>query len=240
MVTIASDNPFPSVLMVEGDPEALAEDAAAGQRRLAVGTDHLLYLVDDAGVATEVGGGGYSDPLTTRGDVIVRNASNVTARLAIGSSGKVLQSDGTDVSWQTPASGGGEFTETSTATRTAGDLTTTSTTWVDATSMSVTITTAAVRCLVFVSGSCGHTGSGSTALDIDIDGSRQGQTFGLAIVSPAGVIVPIGITYLTGVLSAASHTFKLQWRVDAGTGQLYASTGVTPLIMTVIETSQTT
>jgi hypothetical protein len=38
--------------------------------------------------------------LTTRGDLLVRNASNVTARLAIGSSGKVLHSDGTDVSWQ--------------------------------------------------------------------------------------------------------------------------------------------
>lgn len=57
----ASDNPFPSVLMVEGDPEALAANPAAGQRRLAVGTDHLLYLVDDAGVATVVGGAGSSD-----------------------------------------------------------------------------------------------------------------------------------------------------------------------------------
>jgi hypothetical protein len=54
----ASDNPFPSVLLVEGDPEALADNPASGQRRLAVGTDHLLYLVDDAGVATEVGGSG--------------------------------------------------------------------------------------------------------------------------------------------------------------------------------------
>lgn len=53
----ASDNPFPSVLMVEGDPEALAANPASGQRRLAVGTDHLLYLVDDAGVKTAVGSG---------------------------------------------------------------------------------------------------------------------------------------------------------------------------------------
>jgi len=39
------------------------------------------------------------DPMTTRGDVLVRNSSNVTARLAIGSVGKALYSDGTDVSW---------------------------------------------------------------------------------------------------------------------------------------------
>lgn len=47
---------------------------------------------------------GLSDPMTTRGDIIVRNSSNTTARLAIGSSGKVLSSDGTDISWQTPSS----------------------------------------------------------------------------------------------------------------------------------------
>lgn len=55
-MTVASDNAFPSVLLVEGDPEDLAANPAAGQRRLAVGADHLLYLVDDAGAATLVGG----------------------------------------------------------------------------------------------------------------------------------------------------------------------------------------
>lgn len=50
-------------------------------------------------------GGGMSDPMTTRGDIIIRDASNVTARLGIGTSGKVLSSDGTDISWQTPSSG---------------------------------------------------------------------------------------------------------------------------------------
>lgn len=52
----ASDNPFPSILMVEGDPEDLASNPTAGQRRLAVGADHLLYLVDDTGTKTAVGG----------------------------------------------------------------------------------------------------------------------------------------------------------------------------------------
>jgi hypothetical protein len=50
-------------------------------------------------------GGGLTDPMTTRGDIIVRNAANATARLAIGTTGKVLQSDGTDISWQAPAGG---------------------------------------------------------------------------------------------------------------------------------------
>lgn len=40
-----------------------------------------------------------SDPMTTRGDLIYRNTSNVTARLPVGASSTVLQSDGTDPSY---------------------------------------------------------------------------------------------------------------------------------------------
>lgn len=40
-----------------------------------------------------------TDPMTTRGDVIVRNSSNVTARLAVGAAGTALVSDGTDVAY---------------------------------------------------------------------------------------------------------------------------------------------
>jgi calcineurin-like phosphoesterase len=46
--------------------------------------------------------------MTTRGDIIIRNASNVTARLGIGSNKYVLTSYGTDISCQ-PTSGGGSF-----------------------------------------------------------------------------------------------------------------------------------
>lgn len=51
-------------------------------------------------------GGGMIDPMTTRGDIIYRNSSNTTTRLGRGTSGQVLTSDGTDISWQTPSSGG--------------------------------------------------------------------------------------------------------------------------------------
>tara|TARA_R100000329_G_scaffold5219_2_gene6835 strand:+ start:5057 stop:6061 length:1005 start_codon:yes stop_codon:yes gene_type:complete len=42
--------------------------------------------------------GGFEDPLTTRGDIIIRGAS-ATQRLAIGSANRVLISDGTDPSY---------------------------------------------------------------------------------------------------------------------------------------------
>lgn len=59
-----------------------------------IGTD-VLAPDGDASDLTNVPG----DVITTRGDVIVGNASGAPTRLAIGTSGKVLKSDGTDVSW---------------------------------------------------------------------------------------------------------------------------------------------
>jgi len=42
---------------------------------------------------------GFADPMTTRGDIIVRNSSNVTARLALGAKGSLLKSDGSDLGY---------------------------------------------------------------------------------------------------------------------------------------------
>lgn len=150
---------------------------------------------------------------------------------------KATDSSGTDRTIE-GATGGGEFTEQATAIRTAGDVTTTSTTFVDLTGMSVTLTTAAVRCLVIVSLSGKNNSASSVGIDIAIDGARQGQAFGL-IVSGAGTDAPenLSLQYLTAVLSAAPHTIKIQWRVDGGTGTIFANTTTVPARLTVIETS---
>jgi len=58
------------------------------------------------GVWVATGGVGLTDPMTTRGDVIVRDATNTTDRLPIGTNGQVLSSDGTDISWTTLPGGG--------------------------------------------------------------------------------------------------------------------------------------
>jgi hypothetical protein len=100
----ASNNPYPSVLFVEGS--APSSPAATNFRLYYDSSDHLLKWKNSAGTVTTIATGTpLSDPMTTRGDIIVRNASNATARLAIGLSGKVLSSDGTDISWQTPTTG---------------------------------------------------------------------------------------------------------------------------------------
>jgi hypothetical protein len=41
----------------------------------------------------------FTDPMTTRGDIIIRDASNATARLAVGAAARLLRSDGTDIAW---------------------------------------------------------------------------------------------------------------------------------------------
>jgi hypothetical protein len=93
--------------------------------------------------------------------------------------------------------------------------------------------------LVIFSASGHNSGTGNNlAVDLAIDGTRQGQTYGLNVIQAAGTSVPnsnLGFVYLTAALTAASHTFKIQWRVDGTTGTLFASTGVTPAILTVIE-----
>lgn len=53
------------------------------------------------------GGGGFADPMTTRGDIIYKSAS-ATTRLPLGTNGQVLTSDGTDIAWA--AASGGSFT----------------------------------------------------------------------------------------------------------------------------------
>lgn len=53
---------------------------------------------------------GAVSPVTTEGDIIVGDNSGDEARLAIGSNGQVLTSNGTTASWQTPAAGGSGLT----------------------------------------------------------------------------------------------------------------------------------
>lgn len=61
-----------------------------------------------------------SDPMTTRGDFIVRNASNVTARLAVGAANRLVRSDGTDPSWGQVVEADLNLIDVSTANATTG------------------------------------------------------------------------------------------------------------------------
>lgn len=91
-------------------PGVLLKGTAASRPAANAVASGTLYSATDTGAITQSDGvstwsayatitAGFSDPMTSRGDVIVRNASNVTARLGKGSAGTYLGSDGTDVAY---------------------------------------------------------------------------------------------------------------------------------------------
>lgn len=81
--------------------------------RFALGPSNTVLSSDGTQALWDVkpsggSGSGMTDPMTTIGDIIVRNASNVTARLGIGASNTVLTSVGSGSAplWLTPSGGG--------------------------------------------------------------------------------------------------------------------------------------
>ena len=78
-------------------------------KTLVAGTNIIIQDGVPANSITISAAGGFVDPLTTRGDILIRNALNVTTRLAIGTNGQVLTSNGTDVSWAAAAGVSGAF-----------------------------------------------------------------------------------------------------------------------------------
>lgn len=124
--------------------------------------------------------------------------------------------------------------------RTSGNYTTTSATFVDVdgTNLALTITTGARRCMVGVVGTVSNSGTNTNMFDIAIDGTRQGGDFGLwQVRTPvAGYRANASFQFLTDALTAASHTFKLQWLCNTGTATLYGtSSGDSTLVMWVQE-----
>ena len=112
------------------------------------------------------------------------------------------------------------------------DYTTTSTSFVDVdgggTELELTIETAGGDVLIGFVGAIGMGTNKDIYLDIDVDGARLGGSDGIAqahdrVGTGSGTgIFPIGLCVLVENLTPGSHTFKLQWRVSAGTGTLYA------------------
>jgi len=78
---------FGSIYLAAGDYKVILQDASS----------NVLWTVDP------LSGLGAADTLTTRGDLLTRDATGYE-RLAIGTAGKVLTSNGVDVLWSTPVS----------------------------------------------------------------------------------------------------------------------------------------
>lgn len=104
---------------------------------------------------------------------------------------------------------------------------------VDTSNVTITFTTGARRVRLVLQASGGNgTSGGSTMLDFTVDGTRVGSNQGLLIhtTPTASNNQNLSMEYITDVLSAASHTFRVQWKADTGTGTLRANTTTTPLV----------
>lgn len=112
----------------------------------------------------------------------------------------------------------------------AGDYTTTSTSFVDidATNLSLTITTAGGDVMIGFYGSFKESVANIIYLDVDMDGSRLGGDDGIIGLRVSTNVMQdtMSFVYLQQSLSAGSHTYKLQWKVKGNTGTLHAGAGV--------------
>lgn len=79
-----------------------------GKGRDTIGWDGCIEADCFIGDGSKLSGiaAGFTDPMTTRGDIIYKDPSNVTTRLGVGGAGTFLGSDGTDVAWDTPTGSG--------------------------------------------------------------------------------------------------------------------------------------
>ena len=88
-----------------GTGQSTAQAAIDALSQVSGGTNEYV-LTKDTGTGNalwKVSASGFADPMTTRGDIVIRDASNNTERLGIGANAFILTSDGTDVSWSVPA-----------------------------------------------------------------------------------------------------------------------------------------
>jgi hypothetical protein len=108
------------------------------------------------------------------------------------------------------------------------DYTTTSTSFVDvdATNLSLTITTAGGDVLIAFMGFTG--GTSRAYYDVAIDGVRLAGDDGL-IANVLANFTPVSFVALKQGLAPGSHTFKLQWKVNSGTATMYAGAGTSAL-----------
>ena len=112
------------------------------------------------------------------------------------------------------------------------DITTTSTIFVDATGLSVTLTTAGRDVLIWFSGCRSSSGNNEGMYTLANDGTNVGGTFGLAYDGGVGPY-QIGFVWRIAAPTAGSHTYKIQWRTSAGTETLKGNPNATIVVQEI-------
>jgi hypothetical protein len=96
---MAADSKLTGILLSGTFAARPAANTVAGGTLYSATDTGVIYQSDGSSWTTyATTGSGYTDPLTTRGDLVKRGVS-ATERLAIGAANRLLRSDGTDPSW---------------------------------------------------------------------------------------------------------------------------------------------
>lgn len=115
-ITLTASDVFEFTDAISTDTSLILEDPGAGTDTITIqsptlgapytltlpvddGTNNQVLATNGSGVLSWASDVGFADPMTTRGDMIYRNSSNVTDRLPVGAANTVVRTDGTDVSY---------------------------------------------------------------------------------------------------------------------------------------------
>ncbi len=221
---VASDNPFPSILIEEGtEPTA----PAAGHQRLYIdSTSHDLMIVDSTGTETAVGGASgavATDAIwDAAGDLVQGTGANTAAKLTAGTAGMFLKSAGAAAAnlWGYPPGYELDYAQiTSAASITASTAATANTVVSGA---SVTYDGGPVIVTISAPWHQGGTGGNEIVQLLYLDGSNLLEMARGYTNLSLGPEVSVKLTP-----SAGAHTFS--WRCytngNSGTRQVNAGTG---------------
>tara|TARA_R100001082_G_scaffold44580_1_gene23762 strand:- start:6658 stop:8721 length:2064 start_codon:yes stop_codon:yes gene_type:complete len=173
-----------------------------------------------------------------RGKIIYGDASGDPAALAVGSNTHVLTSDGTDISWSAPSSGGKVLQVVNM--NSTSETSTTSSSFVD-TSLTADITPASSsnKVLVMYTANLNIGGTRGNWVYVGLErGTSDIITFGGTYIEQDGANFDIHNlttgTYLDSPSSTSEQTYTIRLRVSAGTGKLI-QTGTGSLTLMEIE-----
>lgn len=215
------------VLLGTGIHASRPSASAVGKGGLyACSTHSLIYQTDGSSWTTwaTLTGTGLTDPMTTRGDSIYRNASNVTDRLAIPAAGQVIGRSGSDLGAVYPPGYEIDYvTRTSDLSVTATSEATAATV-IASTSLSYDGTPVIVTCYAaYVAAGL----SGTIVHDLYVDSTIIGRIAQHTNASASVQFVVPMMTATTYTPSAGTRTFT--WKAWRGTadGVIKAASGGT-------------
>lgn len=203
-------------------------------RFLTGGTTPIAYVYP-----TDLLGSSLTNPMTTKGDIILGDTGGTPSRLGAGASGTVLTSAGAGAF---PTWSGGTYTAPSapvTIQRNNGaDYTTASTSYVDmdATNLTATVTFTATHHIRISFGLSCYVSVGTAGYVFAINDGTSDIQLAASSIGTATFPVWVGNSIvLPSTYAAGSHTFKLRFHVAGAATLTVQSNGATQLVMLVVE-----